>query len=116
MTSEGDTATQEVPVSLPAAKVEETGDVLDSGFSLEDAMPKTSGAKNGKKGFLVDSDSKDPLYTSDEWRVQNFKVTFRNADPFHFLSLVSPRSARSQNLPYFARHLSAFYAESCPPR
>jgi len=77
MASEGESHNHhEVSVAVPVVKEERSSvDIADSGFCVDDAGCKGSaGLKGVKKGFLIDSDSKDPLYTSDEWRVQNFKV------------------------------------------
>jgi len=61
------------PISVPAAKEDEV-EVLDTGFS-PDECKLNAPSKGAKKWFLIDADSKDPLYTSDEWRVANFKVS-----------------------------------------
>lgn len=77
MASEGESGSHhEVPEAVPVVKEERSCvDIADSGFCVDDAGCKSSACSKGvKKGFLIDSDSTDPLYTSDEWRVQNFKV------------------------------------------
>ena len=71
--SEGDSGSNsEEHAPLAAVKGEEA-EVVDTGFSPDECKASAT-LKGAKKSFLVDSDSKDPLYTSDEWRVANFKV------------------------------------------
>jgi hypothetical protein len=77
MAGEGDSgSSHEVPEVAPVIKEEKSCvEIAESSLVVDDAGCKNSGGPKGvKKGFLIDSDSKDPLYTSDEWRIQNFKV------------------------------------------